>query len=157
MDRSRDKLLFWFLIAGQAAGSQFLIWTSVPVYHGMRTGAIQAASPTDFAAALAAAALMQACHWPALRIRRCLEFPRNVVLGHILVWIGELSLFFSAALATLIVFDRFGEVEWVWWKVVALAAVLFAITSYKYQLMSLGDALIEGEPDTSISPEHPGT
>ena len=152
MNGARDRFLFWCLVAGQAAGSQFLIWTSVPVYHGMRTGSIQAASPMDFAAALAAAALMQACHWPALRMRRRLEFPRNVVLGHTLVWIGELSLFFSAAFATLIVFDRFGEVEWVWWKVVALAAILFAITSYKYQLLSLGEKMIEGEPDESALP-----
>ena len=148
----RDRILFWCLIAGQAAGSQFLIWTAAPVYHGIRTGAIPGASATQFALALAAVALMQACHWPALRIGRRLDFRRNIVLGHVLVWIGELSLFFSAALATLIVFDRFGEVEWLWWKALALAAVLFAITSYKYQLMSLGETLIKAEGDAPIQP-----
>ena len=150
MNGVRDRLLFWCLVAGQAVGSQFLIWTSVPVYHGIRTGAIQGASPTDFAAALAAAALMQACHWPALRLGRNVQIRRHVVLGHVLVWIGELSLFFCAALATLIVFDRFGEVEWLWWKALALAAMLFAVTSYKYQLMSLGGRMIEAEPDILI-------
>ena len=152
MNSARERILFWCLIAGQAAGSQFLIWTAVPAYHGLRTGAIQGASATHFATALAAVAVMQACHWPALRIGRRLRFRRNVLLGHVLVWIGELSLFFCAALATLILFDRFGEVPWAWWKAVALAAILFAITSYKYQLMSLGEKMIEAEPDTPNSP-----
>ena len=86
---------------------------------------------------------MQACHWPSIGLRRRIDFRRNVVLGHVLIWIGELSLFFSAALATLIVFDRYGEVEWLWWKVLIMAAILFAVTSYKYQLMSIGEAMIE--------------
>lgn len=153
MSTARDRIHFWCLVAGQAAGSQFLIWSAVPVYHGLRTGAIQEASPTQFALALGAAAVMQACHWPALRIGRGLKFPRNAVLGHILVWIGELSLFFSAALATLIVFDRFGEVPWTVWKTLALAAILFAVTSYKYQLMSLGEALIEAPSELRADSE----
>ena len=156
MDDARHRFLFWCLVAGQAAGSQFLIWNAAPLYHGIRTGAIHGARGTDLALALAAASLMQACHWPALRLVRRLQFRRNVILGHVLVWIGELSLFFIAALATLIVFDRFGEVEWLWWKALALAAVLFAITSYKYQLMSLGEAMIDAEPDTETQPVRPG-
>ena len=155
MNPARDRTMFWCLIAGQAAGSQFLIWSSVPVYHGIRTGAIQGASASQFGMALAAVAVMQACHWPALALRRGLQFRRNVALGHVLVWIGELSLFFSAALATLIMFDRFGEVEWIWWKMITLAAVLFAITSYKYQLMSLGEKLIESEEQSSTRPASP--
>ena len=150
MNVARDRTLFWCLVAGQAAGSQFLIWALAPLYHGIRTGAIQGASGMHFALALAAVAVMQVCHWPALRLRRNVQIRRHVVLGHVLVWIGELSLFFCAALATLIVFDRFGEVEWLWWKALALAAMLFAVTSYKYQLMSLGERMIEAEPDAPI-------
>lgn len=59
---------------------------------------------------------------------------------------------FGAALATLIVFDRFGEGPWPWWKASALAAILFAITSYKYQLMSPGEALIEADADGRNDP-----
>ena len=147
-----DFILFWALVAGQAIGSQFLIWTAVPVYNGLRTGAIEGASATHFALALGAAAFMQACHWPAFYLRRRLRFGSHVVLGHVLIWVGELSLFFIAALATLIVFDRFGEAEFHWWKACALAAVLFAITTYKSQLMSLGEAMLKAEPQASAHP-----
>ena len=42
---------------------------------------------------------------------------RNVVLGHVLVFIGELSMFFVSALAVVILFDRGTELGFVLWKV----------------------------------------
>lgn len=143
------RILFWCCLAAQAAGSQIIIWVGVPVYHRLHSGVNEGASPKEFALALAATVLMQSAHWIALPLRQRLRFRRNVVLGHVLVWIGELSLFFAAALATVILFDRFGELELVLWKPFALAAILFAVTSYKYQMMSLGTAMIEAEPDAS--------
>ena len=61
------------------------------------------------------------------RIRPRVRFRRNVIFGHVLVWIGELSLFFPSALAALIVFDHFGEKEVFLWRLVGLPAVLFAV------------------------------
>jgi hypothetical protein len=100
---------------------------------------------SELITAVVAVALMQATHWPALSLRRRLQFRPNAFLGHILICIGELSLFFTAALATIILFDRFGELQFSVGKTCVLAAILFSITSYKYQLMSLGDLMIESE------------
>ena len=149
MNHSNAKILFWCCLAAQAAGSQIIIWVGVPIYHRLHSGVNEGASPKEFVLALAAVAVMQVAHWIALPLRQRLRFRRNVVLGHVLVWIGELSLFFIAALATVIVFDRFHELEFAWWKALILAAMLFAVTSYKYQLMSLGTAMIETKPDAS--------
>lgn len=149
MNSSRDRILFWCLIAAQAAGSQVVIWSGVPIYKRLRSAAGEGIAPKEVVLVLAAVVLMQTSHWFALSLGRRLQFRRNIVLGHVLIWIGELSLFFIAAVATIILFDRFGEWEFVLWKALLLAATLFAVTSYKYQLMSLGTAMIETEPDAS--------
>lgn len=151
MNPRRDHQRYWALLAGQAVGSQLLLWGGLPIYKEMHRGTMQAPPTAQFAAALAVAAFMLACHWPALTLRRRLQFRRSVLLGHVLIWIGELSLFFSATLTAFIVFDRFHENEVEAFRAVVLAVVLFAVTSYKYQIMSLGEALIQGEPE----PDHP--
>ena len=73
-----------------------------------------------------------------------------MLLGHVLVFIGELSLFFINALAVVILFDRGAELELVLWKILLLVAVLFAICTYKYQLGKLGESIIEGQPSASV-------
>ena len=72
------------------------------------------------------------------------------MLGHALMFIGELSLFFINALAVVILFDRSAELEFVLWKVLLLVAILFAICTYKYQLSELGGSIIEGEPEGAV-------
>jgi hypothetical protein len=147
MNRSRDKILFWCLMAAQMAGSQVLIWVGIPVYQRMHSAGGEKVSPQEIGIALAATALMQVAHWLALPLKRRLRFRRNVLLGHVLVMIGEFSLFFSAALATFTLFDRFGELKLGPLKLLTLAAMLFAVSSYKYLLMSLGEAMNEAEPE----------
>ena len=72
---------------------------------------------------------MQVAHWLAFRLRPRLQFRRNVLLGHVLVFIGELSLFFVSALAVVILFDRVAELDFVLWKILLLVAILFAVSS----------------------------
>ena len=105
----------------------------------------------DFIVATGAVIVMQVAHWLAFRLRPRLRFRRNVVLGHVLVFVGELSLFFINALAVVILFDRSAELEFVLWKVVLLVAILFAICTYKYQLSGLGESILEGDPDEAVT------
>ena len=95
MNSSRDRILFWCLLAAQAAGSQIIIWTGVPIYQRLHVPGRGGATPKELAIALAAVALMQLSYWLALPLKQRLRFRRNVVLGHVLVCIGELSLFLS--------------------------------------------------------------
>jgi membrane-associated HD superfamily phosphohydrolase len=44
--------------------------------------------------AIVAVIVIQVAHWIAFRLRPQLRFRRNVLVGHVLVFIGELSLFF---------------------------------------------------------------
>jgi hypothetical protein len=90
--------------------------------------------------------VMQVAHWVAFRLQPQLRFRRNVFLGHVLLFIGEISMFFISALAVVVLFDRGADLDFVLWKVLILVAILFAIFSYKNQLSKLGDSSIEGQP-----------
>ena len=148
MNSSRDKILFWCLIAAEAAGSQTILWNGIPIYRRLSAGT-EGAGSTDFVLATIVVIVMQLAHWVAFRLRPQLRFRRNVFLGYVLVFIGELSMFFINALAVVILIDRAAELHFVLWKVLILVALLFAIFSYKYQLSKLGDSIIEGQPDAA--------
>jgi Na+-transporting NADH:ubiquinone oxidoreductase subunit NqrB len=147
MNSSRDKVLFWCLIAAEAAGSQAILWNGIPIYRRLLSPGTPGASSRDFVLAIIAVIVMQVAHWVSFRLRPQLRFRRHVFLGHVLVFIGELSLFFVSALAVVILFDRSAELDFVLWKILLLVAILFAVCTYKYQLNELGESFIGGQPD----------
>ena len=131
----------------EAAGSQIILWKGIPVYRRLLSGGTQGGTG-DFVWAIVAVVLMQVGHWLAFRLKPRLQFRRNVLLGHVLLWIAELSLFFANALAVVILIDRFTDLQFVLWKVIVLLAILFAICCYKHQLAGIGDLMIESEFET---------
>ena len=149
MNQSSNNLLFWCLIAMQAAGSQVILWTGVPVYRRLLSPRTEGASPKEFAVVLAAVVVMQLAYWLDRRLQPRLRFRRNVPLGHVLLWIGEISFLFPNTFAAVIVFDRSEELEFVPWKLLMLAAILFATFCYKHQLATLGEAMIRAEADAT--------
>jgi hypothetical protein len=145
MKRPGDGNLFWCLLAVQFAGTQMILWGGLPIYHRLLAPGGHGASAWEVAIGFGAVIVMQAAHWPAERLRQTLRFQRNVFFGHILIWLGELSIFFTAALCAIIVFNRVGEGPLALWRLFGLAAVTFAVSAYKFQIMSVGGALIEGD------------
>ena len=151
MNDLRDKMLFWCLLLVQTIGAQIFLWGELPAFQrlqafGLGDTAVQSHAGTLIAIAVVATIVMQSAHWPATWLRRKLRFRRNAVLGKFLNWFGELSIFFAAALSSLLLFNRLGHGPIDPWYALVLAGVTFAVSSYKYQLMSVGAAMIEGEP-----------
>ena len=147
MNAAREKILFWCLIATEGAGSQAIMWDGMPIYRRLLSPGTQGADAMDFVLTAVVVIVMQVAHWLAFRLRPRLQFRRNVLLGYVLVFIGELSLFFVSALAVVILFDRGVELQFVLWKVLLLMTILFAICCYKYQLGKLGESIIDEPPD----------
>lgn len=145
MNSSRDRLTFWCCIAAEGVGSQIILWKGVPIYRRLLSDGAQGGGTADFVWAVMAVLLMHVGHWLAFRLKPRLQFRRNVLLGHVLIFISELSLFFANALAVVILFDRMGELQFSLWKVIILVAILFAICCYKHQLTAIGDSMIESE------------
>lgn len=137
------------MLAAEAAGAQAILWNGLPIYRRLLSPGTAGAGPNDFVLAIIVVIIMQVAHWVAFRLRPKLRFRRNVFLGYVLVFIGELSLFFVNALAVVILIDRGAELDFVLWKVLVLVAIVFAIFAYKNQLSKLGESMIEGQPDSA--------
>jgi hypothetical protein len=93
------------------------------------------------------AAHMQSAYWYARRLQPQIQFRHRVVLGHVLLCVSEVSFFFVSALATVAMFDHWKRGQFVLWKLVLLASAIFAFFCYKRQLASVGDALLEAQPE----------
>ena len=72
---------------------------------------------------LAVVVVMQLAYWLGRGLLPRLRFRRNVLVGHVLLWIGEISFFFPNTFAAVIVFDHSGELEFVLWKLLMLAVI----------------------------------
>jgi apolipoprotein N-acyltransferase len=81
-------------------------------------------------------------------------------LGHILLRVSGVSFVFVSALATVAAFDHWKRSQFVLWKAMLLVSAIFAFFCYKRQLASVGDALLETQPEhaekATIEPEGTG-
>jgi hypothetical protein len=81
--------------------------------------------------------------------------PKSVFVIELCV--SEVSFFFASALATVAAFDHWKRSQFVPWKLMLLASAIFAFFCYKRQLASVGDALLEIQPEppekTTIEPK----
>lgn len=68
-----------------------------------------------------------------------------VLLGQVVLFVGEASFVFVSALATVIFFERWNEVEFSLGRLIVFVSILFAVFCYKTQLESLGHAMCESE------------
>jgi len=83
----------------------------------------------------------------AHRLQPQVRFRHRVVLGHVLLCVSEVSFFFVSALATVAMFDHWRRSQFVFWKLMLLVSAIFAFFCYKRQLASVGDALLEAQPE----------
>ena len=156
MHQTRDRYLFWVLVAVQAAGSQAIIWTGLPVYRRLLSHSTEGAGAWEFAVSLSAVVAMQVAYWINYRLQPRLSFGRHTLAGHLFGWLGEISYFFPHAMAAVIVFDRIHDLDVTVGKMLALAVILFAVYCYKFQLETLGEALLHHAdvPDASLPAPH---
>jgi len=147
MNGSATKARFWYAIVAQVAGAQVFFWDALPDYRELTAGAVVMGTPKDFALAVFGLVVMQSAYWYARHLQPQIRFRHRVVLGHVLLCVSEVSFFFVSALATVALFDHWRRSQFVLWKLMLLAFAIFAFFCYKRQLASVGDALLETQPE----------
>ena len=152
MNGSSTKALFWWAIVAQVAGAQVFFWDALPDYQELTAGDVVVGTPEDFALAMFGLVVMQSAYWYARRLQSEVRFGHRVLLGHVLLCVSEVSFFFISALATVGVFDHWRRGQLVLWKLMLLASAVFAFFCYKRQLASVGDALLEAQPERAGKP-----
>jgi hypothetical protein len=147
MNGSATKALFWWAIVEQVVGAQLFFSDALPDYRELTDGAVVVGSPKDFAVAVFGLVVMQSAYWYARRLQPQVRFRHRVLLGHVLLCVSEVSFFFVSALATVAMFDHWKRSQFVLWKLMLLVSAIFAFFCYKRQLASVGDALLEAQPE----------
>jgi hypothetical protein len=147
MNGSATKALFWWAIVAQVAGAQVFFWDALPDYRELTAGEVVVGTPEDFALAVFGLVVMQSAYWYARRLQPQVRFAHRVLLGHALLCISEVSFFFVSALATVAMFEHWRRSQFVFWKLMLLVSAIFAFFCYKRQLASVGDALLEAQPE----------
>ena len=151
--QSENKVPFWCAIVAQIAGAQTLIWDGRPLYQRLVTGATNLGSAKDYALGFTAILLMQVAYWAAYRLQPYLRFRRHVLVGHLLCCIGEVSFLFIAALGTVVLLDRWHELQFVLWKAGMLVGMIFAFYCYKSQLVWLGERMLKPVNNELVEPD----
>ncbi len=118
-----------------------------PDYKELTAGEVVVGTPRDFAVAVFGLVIMQSAYWHARGLQPQIRFRRRVVLGHVLLCVSEVSVFFFSALATVAMFDHWKRSQFVLWKLMLLVSATFAFFCYKRQYASVGDALLETKPE----------
>jgi hypothetical protein len=147
MNGPSTKAAFWCAIIAQVVGAQVFFWDALPDYQELTAGEVVVGTPKDFAVAMFGLVLMQSAYWYARRLQPQVQFRHRVVLGHVLLCVSEVSFFFVSALATVAMFDHWRRSQFVLWKLMLLVSAIFAFFCYKRQLASVGDALLEAQPE----------
>jgi len=147
MNGPASKTRFWWAIAAQIAGAQVFFWDALPDYRELTAGEVVAGTPVDFGFAVFGLVVMQSAYWYGRRLQPQIQFRHRVVLGHVLLCVSEVSFFFVSALATVAMFDHWRRSQFVFWKLMLLVSALFAFFCYKRQLATVGDALLEAQPE----------
>ena len=147
MNGPQTKALFWCAIVAQVAGAQLFFWDALPDYRVLTAGEVVMGTPKDFAVAVFGLVVMQSAYWYARRLQPQIRFAHRVLLGHVLLCVSEVSFFFVSALATVAMFDHWRRSQFVLWKLMLLAFAIFAFFCYKHQLASVGDVLLETQPE----------
>ena len=144
--RVPHPIAYFVLFAIQVGCAQDIFWTGLPIYRKLLHGQHDATTE-EILRLVTVIVLMQAAYWLAYGLRYRLQFRRHPFLGHTLNCFGDLSFLFPTTLAAVALFDSEIELKKDWWRMLTLAAGLFAMFCYKYQLQWLGNAWLDGKDE----------
>lgn len=139
-----NNTLFWILVIVQTACMQAFTWTWLPIYGRLLKGHAGATRENLFTA-IAMILLLQATYWSAVHLQHRIEFKKNIIVGHLFLWFGDICLFFIQCLVAVAVFERFQRyVSGDWnWTFIILVFMLFASYCYKRQLKTIGRSMMK--------------
>lgn len=150
MTDRKIRLFFWGLLAVQVIGAATFLWKGLPIYRRLLSAPTENAESDTLLLECFIIVGMQLAYWLAYPLQPQIRFRRHPVLAHVLLWLGDLSSFFPAALAALCLFDRLQDMEEARFfpeRVVLLAGILFAMFCFKHQLELLAGALEDSESE----------
>ncbi|MBL8819639.1 MAG: hypothetical protein JNL58_26675 [Planctomyces sp.] len=143
-----SKSRFVVLVLIQFVCAKTILWSGLPIYRKLLDGKKDEATPREILAVIAAVLVMQAAYWSAHRLQTEQKFRQNAILGKFFQLLAEVSFLFPATLVATVLFDEDIDLKTDWWRMLVLAASLFAMYCYKQQLDFIGTAMAGKQSDS---------
>jgi hypothetical protein len=138
----RNICLYWLLLSTESAGAVLILWNAVPIYRRFLVGSTEPESYV-LAWAILAVLLIQVAYWSGMRIFPSFRVGKQIVLGHVVLFLARLNFVFVGAFSSVVFFVRFRELQFSLWRGSLLLAVLFSMFCYTLELERFGRSLSE--------------
>jgi hypothetical protein len=138
-EKRNPARLYPFLLAIEVAGAVTILWHGLPIYRSLLEQTfVEHAEATVVGWAIAGIVLIQAPYWlSTFKVFPSLAVSPHIFAGHVLAFIARLNFVFASGLFASLVYARGAEIEFVPWRALLLAAVLFSIFCFSLELERL--------------------
>jgi hypothetical protein len=139
--------IYPWLLAIEAAGAIIVLWHGVPIYRSLlQRTFVETADGAVVDWAIAGIVLIQAPYWlSTFKVFPSVAVPSHIFAGHALAFLSRLNFVFVSGLFASLVYTRGPEIEFVPWRALILAAVLFSMFCFSLELERLAKLFLEGD------------
>jgi len=139
--------LYPFLLASEVAGAVAILWHGVPIYRSLLEKTfIDPVDGTVVGWAISGIVLIQAPYWlSTFKVFPLLKVARHIFAGHALAFLARLNFVFVSGLFASLVYARGPDIEFVAWRAIMLAAVLFSMFCFSLELERLAKLFLEAD------------
>jgi hypothetical protein len=133
------------LLTVEVAGAVTILWHGLPIYRSLleRTF-VEHADGSAVGWAIAGILLIQGPYWlSTFKVFPSLAVSPHIFAGHIIAFISRLNFVFVSGLFASLVYTRGPEIEFVPWRALMLAAVLFSMFCFSLELERLAKLFLE--------------
>jgi len=138
-ERQSPARLYPFLLAIEVAGAVTILWHGVPIYRSLLEKTfVEHVDGTVVAWAITGIVLIQATYWlSTFKVFPSLAVSPHIFAGHAIAFLSRLNFVFVSGLFASLVYARGPEIEFVAWRAIMLAAVLFSMFCFSLELERL--------------------
>lgn len=143
----RGKLFFFELF-----GAVIILWQGVPMYHALLAGNFDKAEMSFKIWTTIAIVLIQSCYWFRYIHQASSEQPKQMILGHAIIFIARLNFIFASGIFSTIFYTRFDQVHFSVQGLMILFGILFSMFCVTFDAERIGKAFLEGKFSSTESP-----
>jgi len=144
-EKDRTARLYPLLLAIEVAGAVTILWHGVPIYRSLLEKTfVEHVDGWVVGWAIAGIVLIQAPYWlSTFKVFPALAVSPHIFAGHALTFLSRLNFVFVSGLFASLVYARGPDIEFVAWRAIMLAAVLFSMFCFSLELERLAKLFLE--------------
>jgi hypothetical protein len=146
-DEQHPARLYSILLAIEVAGAVTILWHGVPIYRSLLEKTfVDQVEGVVVGWAIAGIVLIQGPYWlSTFKVFPALAVSPHIFTGHALAFLSRLNFVFVSGLFASLVYARGPDIEFVAWRAIMLAAVLFSMFCFSLELERLAKLFLKAD------------